>query len=355
MNAPGKLWVLQIATPFSSGTGFYLAGEGLVLTNEHLVRDNSTVIVRRPDGERELMPVIYLDAHHDLAFLRPETPWPEGTSNWAKSSLEVNQAVKAVGRWFNDREHQSDGNILSTDFEYQGIQYYLHDAWLDATHSGGPLISEAGELLGLNVFDSIDGRPRALCLPATTLQNCLEEFNSQEGRSATRCFHCQTLNFEMGVDSQSHCVSCGKSIQLPGMVPDYQADGIQATVEEIIQAAGYDPRLARQGPNLWEINQGSARILVSYHEDSGLVTGDAHLCNLPESHPPDLFEFLLEQNYELEQLTFSTWGRDIILSLLIYDRYLSIETALPRFEHLFERADYYDNVLVDRFGAEWSK
>ena len=354
MNAPGKLWVLQIATPFSSGTGFYLPTEGLVVTNEHLVRDNSTVIVRRPDGERELMPVIYLDPFYDLAFLRPEVAWPEGTTNWATKPAEEGLAVEAIGRWFNDREHQSDGNIIATDFEYQDIKYWLHDAWLDATHSGGPLLNEQGELMGLNLFDSIDGRLRALCLPAEVLQMCLREFDNEPERSATRCFHCQTLNFEMGVESQSHCVSCGKPIQLPGMVPDYQADGIQATVEEIIQAAGYDPRLTRQGPNLWEINQGSARILVSYHEDSGLVTGDAHLCNLPESHPPELFEFLLEQNYELEQLTFSTWGRDIILSLLIYDRYLSIDTALPRFEHLFERADYYDNVLVDRFGAEWS-
>ncbi|MEL6357834.1 MAG: hypothetical protein AAFQ37_12980, partial [Bacteroidota bacterium] len=126
---------------------------------------------------------------------------------------------------------------------------------------------------------------------------------------------------------------------------------VQATVEQIVIEAGHDPRMARRGPNLWEIAQGSARIQIAYHEDSGLVTGDAHLCLVPDDHPASLFEYLLRQNCELEHLTFSTRGRDIILSLLIYDRYLSAETALPQFQHLFKMADRYDDLLVDEYQA----
>jgi len=77
------------------------------------------------------------------------------------------------------------------------------------------------------------------------------------------------------------------------------------------------------------------------------------LCLVPDEHPKALFEYLLRQNFELEQLTFSTRGRDIILSLLIYDRYLTMEAALPQFQHLFSKADYYDNYLVENFNADW--
>ena len=66
-----------------------------------------------------------------------------------------------------------------------------------------------------------------------------------------------------------------------------------------------------------------------------------------------MYTYLLRQNFELRQLSFSTYGRDIILSLLIYDRYLTVDTALPLFEHLFERADFFDDVLVSRYGAGW--
>lgn len=137
------------------------------------------------------------------------------------------------------------------------------------------------------------------------------------------------------------------------MVENYRPEGVSATVEDIIKTSGHDPRLARRGPNLWNIRRGSAIIQLAYHEDSGLVTGDAYLCALPEIPNGDLFAYLLRENCKLRQLTFSTFGRDIMLSLLIYDRYLTVETALPRFEHLFEKADYYDNILVDTFGAVW--
>ena len=71
----------------------------------------------------------------------------------------------------------------------------------------------------------------------------------------------------------------------------------------------------------------------------------------------DHAEFLLRQNATTDGLTFSINpnGQDIILSLLIYDRYLNVDIGIRLFEHLFERADYYDNVLVEEYGAYWKE
>ena len=38
--------VVQIATPYSTGTGFYVKDYDLIVTNEHVVRDNRSVIVK---------------------------------------------------------------------------------------------------------------------------------------------------------------------------------------------------------------------------------------------------------------------------------------------------------------------
>ena len=43
-----KKSVIQIATPYSTGTGFYLSEFDLIVTNEHVIRDNKEVII---DGE----------------------------------------------------------------------------------------------------------------------------------------------------------------------------------------------------------------------------------------------------------------------------------------------------------------
>ncbi|MEM6396847.1 MAG: serine protease [Bacteroidota bacterium] len=347
--------VLPISTPYSSGAGFYLPAYGWVVTTEHLVRDNAQVIVTHPEKGRTLMPVIYLDPYYDLALLATDDEWPTSAdaSPYETVKPSTNQAITALGRPGYGRKPQVGGTILQLDYEEHGITYISHDAWLDTEHCGGPLIDEEGNLLGINYFDIIQGKPKAYALPTKTIYGCLNEFRAGDSRRATRCDHCQKLNFESGDQDHSHCINCGHPIRLPSQVAYYRAEGIQATIEDIIQASGHDPRLTRQGPNLWQISHGSARIMVSYHEDSGLLTGDAHLCQLPEAHEPDFFEYLLRQNYELEHLTFSTRGRDVILSLLIFDRYLNKETALPRIKHLMERADYYDNVLVERFGAEW--
>lgn len=345
--------VLQIATPFSSGTGFYLPAHGLVVTNEHVVRDNPSVLVVSEHIERQLMHVVYLDSFYDLAFLRPEEPLPLGHLTIADQLPAIGEEVFAMGQIYGQHLLQASGEITSLNHIYHEIEFIQHTARLESVQSGGPLFNANGELVGINMYDIDEGHKLALSLPVNALLQCLHEFSRGIGQKASRCFNCQTLVIEPTVGQTKFCPKCGSEIVLPSDVPEYQPTGVQATVEEIISCAGYDPRPARRGPNLWEIHQGSARILISYHEDSGLVTGDAHLCRIPEHHPSELFEYLLMQNNALEQLTFSTYGRDIILSLLIYDRYLSIETALPQFEHLFNRADYYDNYIVETFDADW--
>ena len=186
------------------------------------------------------------------------------------------------------------------------------------------------------------------------LLEAIDHYRKGDGLAGARCFDCAEVIFEVKVNPRGHCPHCGSEIILPSLVVDPVPTGIDATIEQILAAAGYDPRLARRGPCLWRIRQGSATVEVTYHQESGLVTGDAYLCRLPEAPPAELFGFLLKENFRLRQLALSTRGDDVILSLLIYDRYLTLETALPQFEHLFERADAYDDVLVERFGAVWN-
>ena len=346
-------YVFQVATPFSTGTGVYLPAYGLLVTNEHVVRDNATVVIGSQQEPEQLADVVYLDTYYDLAFLKPEKPFDLPPLKMTTAVPAIGADIIAIGQHFGHPLRVSKGHVLKLDHQHHGISFIMHDALQKAAHSGGPLFTPNGELAGINMYDIQEGKGRALSLPVSRLQECLDRFQEGKGRAATRCFSCQKVIFEIIVNPKGHCPNCGSEIVLPDMVEDYAPSGVSATVEDIIQTAGHDPRLARRGPNLWSIRQGSALIQLAYHEDSGLVTGDAYLCSLPDLPDAELFAYLLRENCKLRQLTFSTFGRDIVLSLLIYDRYLTVETALPRFEHLFAKADYYDDELVQRFGARW--
>jgi serine protease Do len=346
-------YVFQVATPFSTGTGVYLPTRNLIITNEHVVRDNATVVVGSAKEEEQLTSVIYLDPYYDLAFLRPSGKFDLPGLPLAKTDLVVGDEVTALGQHFGHPVRVSHGEVLKTDHKHNGISFLMHNAWQEADHSGGPLFTPNGELAGINMYDIPEGKGKALSLPISTVKECLERFKEGKGLTAARCFNCQRVTFEVAVNPSGHCPNCGSEIVLPNMVEDYSPTGIPATVEAIIKAADHNPLLARRGPNLWSIRQGSAIIQLAYHEETGLVTGDAYLCSLPDLPNPKLFAFLLRANFKLQQLTFSTFGRDIVLSLLIYDRYLTVETALPRFEHLFAKADEFDDVLVSEYGAKW--
>lgn len=62
---------------------------------------------------------------------------------------------------------------------------------------------------------------------------------------------------------------------------------------------------------------------------------------------------MLQQNYTLEGLSFSVREHDVVLSLLIYDQYLNKDSGKRLIEDLFEKADFYDNKLVEEMGAHW--
>ena len=121
----------------------------------------------------------------------------------------------------------------------------------------------------------------------------------------------------------------------------------------MLSELGHDAMLARRRPYNWEIEQGSALIHVAYHVKTGLITGDAHLCSIPDDDVLMLYSYLLKANYELEGLSFTVKDNEVILSLLIFDQYLNKLTALRLFEHLFKMADHYDDILVDDFNAKW--
>jgi len=346
--------IVQIATPYSTGTGFFLRYHGLIVTNHHVVEGNRVVVVEGAMFKKQLARVRYIDSKYDLAFLdapKNGAELPEirlGTSK----TLREHDAVTAIGHPFGLKFSLKSGIVSNTAELMNGIPYLHIDAALNPGNSGGPLVDTDGEVVGVNTFVIQNGDNTGFSLPVRYLVETLGHFAEANSDNASRCTACLNILTEATVENK-HCSHCGNKAELPATVEEYVPSGTAKTIETLISSIGHDVMLSRSGPNAWEIKQGSATIIMTYHDKTGLLSADALLCELPKKDIKPLYEYLLRENYTNEALTLSVHEQDIVLSLLIFDRYLNEETGQAMLKNLFEKADFYDNKLVEEFGATW--
>ena len=350
-----KQIVIQIATPYSTGTGFYHSEFDIIITNEHVIRDNKQVIVDGDLIKKQMVDVLYVDSKFDLAFIQAPEELHDSENKFS-SKLELNEGnhVIAIGHPYGLKYTVTQGIISNLTHEQSGIQYIQHDAALNPGNSGGPLIDLQGKIIGINTFIIRDGNNIGFSLPVKYLRETLEAFRKGDGAKGVRCDSCLNVVFENKVE-QGYCPHCGSKITMINEIVPYEAMGVSKIIEEMLEELNFEVDLSRRGPKNWEIKHGSAKINIAYNVKNGLIICDAYLCELPGEGIKTIYEYLLRQNSKIEGFSFSIKGQDIIISLLIFDQYLNKITGIHLFNQLFEKADYFDNILVEEYGAKWKE
>ncbi|MGB3199021.1 MAG: trypsin-like peptidase domain-containing protein [Saprospiraceae bacterium] len=346
-----KKVVVQIATPFSVGTGFYLKKYNLIITNEHVVRNNREVVVEIENISRSLQPVLFIDPRLDLAFIKAPNLTDALEIELGNSEIiSEGDLVLATGHPFGLKYTATQGIVSNTAHLQNEIYYIQHDAALNPGNSGGPLINQAGEVIGVNTFIIQNGQNIGFSLPSKYLIESLRDFAEKGNRPGVRCLSCANIVNEPNTELP-YCPHCGVKIQMISDIKPYEATGIKREIESLLTALHFDINLTRRGPYNWEVNQGSAKILISYHEESGLIAGDAILSTLPKEKIKEIYIYLLQQNYKMRGLSFSVRNNDIILSTLLFDQYFHQETAFKIIKNLIEVANEQDDILIHKFGA----
>ena len=344
--------LIQIATPYSTGTGFYLREHHIIITNEHVIRGNRQVVITGRHIKRQLVRVLFFDIKYDLAFLSPPQEMLPKVMLADGGNVREGDQVIAIGHPFGLKFSATNGIVSNTMHRMNDIDYLQHDAALNPGNSGGPLVTMDGKVAGINTFIIRDGNNIGFSLPSKYLSESILEFESRGGIFSVRCHACGNFVSSNNIDNK-YCPHCGTRIELPNTVEEYEPIGVNKTIELLLSELDHNIDLARIGPNLWQIEEGSAKITLAYHEETGLIIGDAFLAQLPKQEIAPIYDFLLKENYVLRNLAFSIRRNDIILSLIIYDRYLNVETGKAMMQMLFEKADLYDNILVEKYGAQW--
>jgi serine protease Do len=140
------------------GTGFVIDKNGTILTNNHVVGDADTIMVKLSD-EREFQGrVVGTDPPTDVAVVRIDAkdvrPLPLGDSD----GIDVGDWVVAIGNPYG-LSHTVSAGIVSAkgrtkeDVPLDPAGYYdflQTDASINPGNSGGPLLDLKGEVVGIN-------------------------------------------------------------------------------------------------------------------------------------------------------------------------------------------------------------
>ncbi len=167
--SPGVVTIRSIfdsAGGAAEGSGFVLDEDGEIVTNAHVVTDESSGSRRPADevfvefSDRNVVPaeILGFDPFVDVALLKvdpaglPLAPLALGDD----AELEVGQPVAAIGSPFGEQQSLSVGVISATDRSVRSLtQFQIEgaiqtDASINPGNSGGPLLDAGARVVGIN-------------------------------------------------------------------------------------------------------------------------------------------------------------------------------------------------------------
>jgi len=145
--------VVQVSTDDGSGSGFLVTKFGHIATNYHVIRNSRYLAVQFPDGRKVKAAVAAVNPHYDMAILKVNSdvvkdiePLPILPAD-KESTIKVGIPVVAIGSPLNQKFLMTQGILSKVD-----ENTVLGDFLLQAGNSGGPLMNQEGEVLGILVF-----------------------------------------------------------------------------------------------------------------------------------------------------------------------------------------------------------
>jgi len=167
----------------SSGTGFIVDKDGLIITNKHVVADKETKYsVFTSDGKEYKAEVKAQDPLNDIAFLKIDAHELPVASLGDSGSLQVGQTVVAIGNTLGQYQNTVTTGVVSgigraieaggssgvsTEMLENVIQT---DAAINPGNSGGPLVNIDGQVIGINTAIDQGGQLVGFAIPINTIK-----------------------------------------------------------------------------------------------------------------------------------------------------------------------------------------
>ncbi|WP_230530884.1 Do family serine endopeptidase [Microvirga roseola] len=212
----------------SQGSGFFISGDGYLVTNNHVIEGASEVEVLMDDGRTLPAKVVGTDPKTDLALLQVTEGGPFRFVELSPEVPRVGDWVLAVGNPFGLGGTVTAGIVSARARDIGAGPYddFLQiDAPVNRGNSGGPTFNQRGQVVGVNTAIASPSGGNvgiAFAIPSETVRNVVTQL--REKGAVERGY--------LGVQIQSVTQDIASSVGLPN--PD---GAIVARLEENSPAA----------------------------------------------------------------------------------------------------------------------
>ena len=140
------------------GSGFVFDKKGHVITNAHVVKDATKMVVTFLDGRSYNAEIIGVDEYTDIAVIKVNADLSllQPVSLGDSSTLKVGEEIAAIGNPFGLSGSMTSGivsqlgRLLPTENQYSIPDVIQTDAAINPGNSGGPLLNMMGGVVGIN-------------------------------------------------------------------------------------------------------------------------------------------------------------------------------------------------------------
>ncbi len=163
------------------GSGVIVDPNGIIITNDHVIRGASAIHVVLADGRELEAEVIGSDANNDLAVLKVSSKQALPAAKLGTSAdLMIGETVIAIGSPFGLSKTVTSGVVSATGrtFKADGRTYndFLQtDAAINPGNSGGPLLNVDGDVIGINTAIFASAQGIGFAIPADKVRRIVDE------------------------------------------------------------------------------------------------------------------------------------------------------------------------------------
>lgn len=188
-SVDSSFFSLEAVETYNLGTGIIVAKEGYVITNYHVSgKKLSKCYVTLEDRKEYSAQVVWTDENLDLSILKIDTKKELNYANLGDSdSLKIGQGVYAIGNPLGAEFQKTvtygiisalDRTIKIKDDNNEKNSYMEEliqtDASINSGNSGGPLIDEQGNVIGITTIKIKDAEGIGFAVPINIVKPIIE-------------------------------------------------------------------------------------------------------------------------------------------------------------------------------------